>query len=179
MLFTLTTTMDCTRIAATWTVLFVLWMIFCVVSCCDPVIQHGAIRYSRSELLSLRPTPGLPHPLIATDIPIRRKRGKRGGLKARLRRRPTRPPLPSIVFLNAQSLRKKMDELHIKTRTHNVFRETCVIACCETWLNASVPDHDVLLDGFSLYRSDRTKASGKEGGGKDFAFTLTLNGVLM
>lgn len=41
-----------------------------------------------------------------------RKRGKRGGVLARLRQHPTRPPLPSKLLANVQSLDNKLDDLH-------------------------------------------------------------------
>ena len=36
---------------------------------------------------------------------------------------------------------------------------------CEIWLESTRPDDDIRLDGFSVYRSDRTDESGKTGGG--------------
>ena len=138
----------------------------------DHTQQHGGFVYTRNELLRLRPPPPPPssRPLMPTvntkqDASKKRKRGRRGGVKNRLRRRPAKPPLPSVVFANVQSLYNKIDELHAKCRYDNVYREACVMAFCETWLDSTRPDDDIILDGFTVYRSDRTKESGKTRGG--------------
>ncbi|XP_060780915.1 uncharacterized protein LOC132888838 [Neoarius graeffei] len=78
-------------------------------------------RYSRDALLALRhKSPSLlPLPFLS-DIPVelrrptRRKRGRRGGIRNRLRRRYTKPPLPVIILSNVRSLNNKIDDL----RTH-------------------------------------------------------------
>ena len=130
----------------------------------DHTQQHGGFVYTRNELLRLRPPPHPPlMPTVNTtqDASKKRKRGRRGGVKNRLRRRPAKPPLPSVVFANVQSLYNKIDELHAKCRYDNVYREACVMAFCETWLDSTRPDDDIILDGFTVYRSDRTKESGK------------------
>ena len=138
----------------------------------DHTQQHGGFFYTRNELLQLRPPPYPPssRPLMPTvnttqDASKKRKRGRRGGVKNRLRRRPAKPPLPSVVFANVQSLYNKIDELHAKCQYDNVYREACVMAFCETWLDSTHPDDDIILDGFTVYRSDRTKESGKTRGG--------------
>ena len=99
------------------------------------------------------------------DASTKRKRGRRGGVKNRLRRQPATPPPPYVVFANVQSLYNTIDELHAKCRYDNVYREACVVAFCETWLDSTRPDDDSILDGFTVYRSDRTKESGKTRGG--------------
>ncbi len=74
----------------------------------------------------------------------RRKRRKRAGVLVRLRRRPLRSPLPTILLANVQS----------------------VICLTETWMSVMVPDSAIKLTGFSVYRSDRTKELiGKSRGG--------------
>ena len=45
----------------------------------------------------------------------RRKRGKRGGLHARLKACASRPPLPSLLLANVRSLENKLDELRART----------------------------------------------------------------
>ncbi len=44
----------------------------------------------------------------------RRKRGKRAGVVVRLRRRAFRPPLPTILLANVQSLDNKLCELRAR-----------------------------------------------------------------
>lgn len=94
-----------------------------------------------------------------------RKRGRRGGVLQRLRRRSNRPPLPSIILGNARSLRTKMDELRINARSCFEYRDLSLMAFTETWLHKDIPSSLVELEGFSLIRADRGKSSGKDRGG--------------
>ena len=93
-----------------------------------------------------------------------RKRGRRGGVRIRMRRRRFRLPLPSIVLGNAQSLGNKSDELAACCKFLHEFRDTSVLCLSETWLKADDGDPDI--PGFSVYRSDRSAAvTGKSRGG--------------
>ena len=94
-------------------------------------------QYDRSELLKLRPCSTQPlqtlntlkfgvFPWIsdpdynsASQPHSTRKRGKRGGLLVKLRRRKGRPAVPSLVLANLQRLYNKTDEL----------REISVLQC--------------------------------------------------
>lgn len=58
-----------------------------------------------------------------------------------------------------------MDLLHARCRLERAFRDICIIALSETWLDESVSDAEVSLDNFMIIRSDRSKASGKMRGG--------------
>ncbi len=95
-----------------------------------------------------------------------RKRGKRAGVLVRLRRRAFRPPLPTILLANVQSLDNKLCELRARISYQRETRECCVICLTETWMSAMVPDSAIELMGFSVHRSDRTKElTGKSRGG--------------
>ena len=95
-----------------------------------------------------------------------RKRGKRGGLLVRLRKRTIKPPVPSIIMANVQRLYNKTDELFCRIKCQKDFRDCCVFSFCETWLRPSHPDSAVQPDGFSLFRQDRdSKITGKSQGG--------------
>ncbi len=95
-----------------------------------------------------------------------RKRGKRAGVLVRLRRRAFRPPLPTILLANVQSLDNKLCELRARISYQRETRECCVICLTETWMSAMVPDSAIELTGFSVHRSDRTKElTGKSRGG--------------
>jgi ribosome assembly protein 1 len=97
---------------------------------------------------------------------IPRKRGSKGGALHRLRKRFSRPPLPSVVLSNVQSLPNKLDELRVLCRFDSVYREACLLGLSETWLNDDVDNDVVSINGFSILRSDRTRTeSGKNGGG--------------
>ncbi len=86
-----------------------------------------------------------------------RKRGKRAGVLVRLRRRAFRPPLPTILLANVQSLDNKLCELRARISYQRETRECCIICLTETWMSAMVPDSAIELAGFSVHRSDRTK----------------------
>ena len=66
------------------------------------------------------------------------------------------------MFLNAQSVVKKMDEL----RTIAVMKNTDVIAITEAWTNESVDDNYLKVDGYELLeRKDRADTDKGRGGG--------------
>ncbi len=95
-----------------------------------------------------------------------RKRGKRAGILVRLRCRPLRPPLPTILLANVQSLDNKLCELRARISYQRETRDCCIICLTETWMSAVVPDSAIELTGFSVHRSDRTKElTGKNRGG--------------
>ncbi len=91
---------------------------------------------------------------------------KRAGVLIRLRRRAFRPPLPTILLANVQSLDNKLCELRARISYQWEIRDCCVICLTETWMSAIVPDSAIELTGFSVHRSDRTKElTGKSRGG--------------
>ncbi|KAI3370506.1 hypothetical protein L3Q82_025266 [Scortum barcoo] len=94
---------------------------------------------------------------------IKQKRGKRGGLRARLQANPYRPALPSLFLTNARSLVNKMDEMKLRIVSAKI--DSCVAIVTETWLDNNIPDAAVELAGRSLLRADRTAASEKHRGG--------------
>ncbi len=96
----------------------------------------------------------------------KRKRGKRAGVLVRLRRHAFRPPLPTILLANVQSLDNKLCELRVRISYQRETRDCCVICLTETWMSAMVPDSAIELTGFSVHHSDRTKElTGKSRGG--------------
>lgn len=72
------------------------------------------------------------------EVPSPRRRGKRGGVRNRLRKRGFRPSLPVITLSNVRSLHNKVDEIRALKRYCNYFRnsgmicltETCMMAIC-------------------------------------------------
>ena len=122
-----------------------------LLACNRPSAQISAFDFSfmkNQDLRDLRP----------------RKRGRRGGVRIRLRRRRFRPPLPSIVLGNAQSLWNKSDELAACCKFLHEFRDASVLCFSETWLKAD--DSDPVIPGFNVYRCDRSEAvTGKSRGG--------------
>ncbi|TWW74191.1 hypothetical protein D4764_14G0001920 [Takifugu flavidus] len=137
-----------------------------LVSCCVLVCLFlfvncvSACSYTREELLNIRtltPTDLLPVFLApAADLVHflaqkvrRRRRGRRAGALARLRRRGSRTALPGIFLSNANSLCNKMNELKLLMRIKD-FSTSCVLCFTETWFRKETPDSALLLGGFQL-----------------------------
>ncbi len=80
----------------------------------------------------------------------RQKRGCRAGALVRLRKRPHKPPLPSIFFCNARSLANKMDELKLLVASIKVVKHCCILLFTETWLHPSIPDTAIELAGHTV-----------------------------
>ena len=93
------------------------------------------------------------------------KRGKKGGVKQRLRKLGCKPYLPSLILGNVRSLQNKMEELCANVKYANEFRSASLMCFTETWLSENVADSHVNIEGFSIFRADRTNDSGKLKGG--------------
>lgn len=130
-------------------------------------------RYSRDVLLALRHVQSTLLPLLLLNgVPPelrrptgRRKRGRRGGIRNRLRQRHTRPPLPAIILSNVRSLNNKIDDLRTYARYCSEFREASLMCLTESWLQFNAPDSLFEINGFTLIRLDRDANSGKSKGG--------------
>ncbi len=110
-----------------------------------------------SAVLSIRKTEKLSDGITAVF-------GTEGVSLVRLRLRPLRPPLPTNLLANVQSLDNKLCELRISYQRET--RDCCIICLTETWMSAVVPDSAIELTGFSVHCSDRTKElTGKSRGG--------------
>ncbi len=96
----------------------------------------------------------------------RKHRGRRAGIRNRLRKRAHSPPLPSILLANVQSLENKMDDLRARISFQQDIRDCNIFCLTETWLTPTVPDTAVTpSDNFSVLRMDRTAEAGKNKGG--------------
>ncbi len=94
----------------------------------------------------------------------KKHRGKRAGIRNRLRKRAHSPPLPSILLANVQSLENKMDDLRARISFQRDIRDRNIL--CSTWLTPTVPDTAVTpSDNFSVLQMDRTAEAGKTKGG--------------
>lgn len=113
----------------------------------------------RSSLLVVRPTLDLPPEMKV------RKRGKKGGVRERNKKRGFKPYLPSAIIGNVRSLQNKTDELGAQVQYDQTFR-TCSMMCfTETWLHGAVNDENIAMNGFQMFRGDRQRESGKKTGG--------------
>ena len=93
-----------------------------------------------------------------------RRRGRRGGVIERQRRRSFKLPMPSIILCNAQSLRNKTNELEACARYMREFRDANLMCFSETWFSDNDTDPDI--PGFTVIRSDRSREiTGKKSGG--------------
>ncbi len=73
----------------------------------------------------------------------KRKRGKKGGIRVKNRKRFKRLPLPSMLFGNIRSLTQKEDELYANIRYLHEYRESGIICLQETWLKDEHPDPSI------------------------------------
>lgn len=131
------------------------------------------LTYTRDFLMSRRACSTKPDyaiPDVCSNTPRPRKRGKKGGIRQRLKQAKPRIPLPAIMQGNVQSVRNKTDELRACTRYLSEYRNASLICLTETWLTEHDPDSLTEIEGFTLIRNDRTALSGKSKGGGVCAF---------
>ena len=135
----------------------------------------GVLTYTREFLLSLQ------HPTTQDDLygnifnvhpELKRrskaktkKRGSRGGVRERLKRRGFKHPLPTMTLSNVRSISNKMNELTAKLQHDRDYRQSNLICFTETWLKKDIPDPK--LPGYTLIRADRDALKSKKsiGGG--------------
>lgn len=167
-------------------VFFLVWTLFCYFLCglCE---HRELLQYGREFLLLLRdsgvgvvdPSAAFPAEVIRSKPFARnrgwapksvgvRKRGRRGGVRQRLKRQGHRRiPLPTVILANVQSLRSKVDELQANVRFQTEYRDACLLALTETWLKEQDPQSDLEIEGFGEpFRLDRNSSvTGKSLGG--------------
>ena len=146
--------------------------------------DNTGLYYSRSELFKLQlndPSRLCSDFLSSFDLPNdisrnlktasydsetkRRKRGKKGGVKQRCRKRGLKVPLPTVILGNARSIRNKSDELEGCVRFQHDYKDCCLIGLTETWLQNM--DTDSIVD-LTILRCDRENQEKKRGGGVCF-----------
>ena len=57
-------------------------------------------------------------------------------------------PFPTILLSNVRSLHSKMDELQANVNYMHEYRQACLLAFTENWLDDNVQDSDLFIDGF-------------------------------
>lgn len=135
--------------------------------------KHLGLTYTTETPLSLKRTSvRVPNELFLPTAVCRqqvnekiRKRGRKGGVRARFRRKPFRQPLPSIMLGNVRSIQNKMDELQASVQYLSDYRQSCLVCLSETWLAETDPESAIDLESFSVVRADRSASSGKSKGG--------------
>jgi len=83
-----------------------------------------------------------------------RKRGRRGGLQAKLRANPHRPSLPSVFLANVRSLTNKTDELRLRIINHKWIKDCNVMIFTESWLIAGDFNHANLKSVLPKFHQD-------------------------
>lgn len=83
-----------------------------------------------------------------------KKRGSRGGIRARLRGHGAQFPLTMITLSNVQLLNNKMNELMARVKVENDFTMSNLICLTETWLK---DETEVALPGYIMMRADWDK----------------------
>ena len=89
------------------------------------------------------------------------KRGRRSGILTRLRRRANRPPLPSVLWANVQTLENKLD-LCLRLFCQQGLKNCNILCFSELWLNRDMDN--VHLVGFSMHRQKSDSRLGKTEG---------------
>ena len=62
----------------------------------------------------------------------------------------------SIMYFNARSLFPKFDELSLLVESHN----PDIISIVEPWLCADIPDDEICIQGYNIFRRDRNRHGG-------------------
>ena len=170
-------------------ILIACWILFDLnLVCYGTMVPAQRIQYTRDQLLAWNspsllsgqyPLSKLPGGILRrvncnsapgddAGIVKKRKRGKRGGVRQRLRSKQlTRIALPSLIVGNVQSLRNKLDELQGNVRFLQDYRNSCAMAFTESWLTEQDLDNGLSVDGFGIpFRTDRNaEITGKSRGG--------------
>ncbi len=108
----------------------------------------------------------------------RRKRGKRAGVLVRLRRRPLRPPLPTILLANVQSLDNTLCKLRARISYQRETRDCCIICLTETFMSAVFQTQPSILRGSPCTAwTERKSSQGKAEVGV-FVSLSTTRGVM-
>ncbi|KAL7398344.1 hypothetical protein ABVT39_008211 [Epinephelus coioides] len=161
------------------------WLLFLLLILNDSWIVSGdRLQYSKDERLQLKYIVPADMSDITTQIPDhilkllntrtagdkrrersrRRKRGKRGSVRLRMRKlRLNRVPLPSMILGNAHSLRNKMDKLQENVRFLKDFKDSGIMTLTESWLTERDRDADLLIDCFADENRDRHHNKGMSG----------------
>ena len=123
--------------------------------------------YSRLEIIALKPK-NFPIILKHDYIPksdLRKRRFHHGGFQKSVKQTPAEHlSLPLVMSFNARSILGKFNYLQSLLNS-NLFYNSCFINIQESWLNDSIDNSLLTLNGFILTRQDRCNSTKKRGGG--------------
>ncbi|KAK1786155.1 hypothetical protein P4O66_017870, partial [Electrophorus voltai] len=94
----------------------------------------------------------------------KRLRGKRAGVRNRLRARAHRARLPSILLANVQFLDNKLDDLRVRIKFQRDIRDCNLLCFSEPWLNPAVPNHAIQPAGFAVWTGLQIRGKSRGGG---------------
>ena len=77
----------------------------------------------------------------------------------------------TTVIWNARSVLNKIEEVDRIA----ILAKPSFIGITESWLNETIDNDLVNIDGYNIHRTDGTIASGKKGGGGAFCGTMIKN----
>ena len=83
------------------------------------------------------------------------KCGCKGGICLRLKRLKNKPPLPTSLLINVQSLRVKATGMSANIYCLQEYGSACVLALMEMWLEGKIASSEVEPAGFRVFRIDR------------------------
>ena len=75
----------------------------------------------------------------------------------------SKPPLPSVLLANVQSLENKLDDLRLRLSYQRNIRNCNILCFTESWLNDDTENIELAV--FSVHRQDRAATSGVMKGG--------------
>ena len=94
-----------------------------------------------------------------------KRRSHHGGYQKSVKLTPAKHlSLPLVMSFNARSILGKFDYLQ-SLMNNNLFYNTCFINIQESWLNDSIDNSLLTLNGFIPFRQDRDNFTKKRGGG--------------
>ena len=113
--------------------------------------KKGVIQYSKEKLLSFggREIRSKTREQYAISIK-ERKRGKRGGIKQRIRRT-GKTPLPTIILSNLHSIRNKIDNIAALCKFDNDYKNSNLLCFTETWLSETDTNKSIEIENFTVH----------------------------
>ncbi len=91
----------------------------------------------------------------------KQKQGCQAGLLVKLKKQPTRPPLPRIFLTSSGSITHKMSELDLQVAANSLVQNCCGMIITENSLHPQILNAAVQLTGHTTHRFVRNRDSGK------------------
>ena len=107
--------------------------------CCLPYLKEALLFHNCSTISSCNSFSSLPQPPTSPH---------NGGIDTALSPNPSQL---SLLCSNCRSLVPKLENLHVHANSLN----TCIIALTETWLDATLCNHEHCIPGYSVIQRDR------------------------